>query len=261
MARMGLRPGEAYALTVDKFAFATDLPKRKPPTLMIDTSLSGFTKTGEPGRPSPAAGRRRDVDRAHHDVRERRGPKRPHVHDRTWPADSDELSADAWRRRHFAPAVERAGLGDFTPNMLRHSAASFAIHNGANVYHVQRMLGHARPSITLDVYGELWDSSQEELARGSRRGDQEVGSEVEHAVYRVGNLAAVDPLIATAAVADSVIEANGMLLHADDAGPSRSPDTFSSGVEFAVFIVELVSALQDSTRAARIDQPDSSSSR
>ena len=32
------------------------------------------------------------------------------------------------------------------------------------MYHVQKMLGHAKPSITLDVYGELWDESQEQLA-------------------------------------------------------------------------------------------------
>jgi hypothetical protein len=32
------------------------------------------------------------------------------------------------------------------------------------VYAVQKMVGHAKPSITLDVYGELWDGSQERLA-------------------------------------------------------------------------------------------------
>ena len=26
------------------------------------------------------------------------------------------------------------------------------------------MVGHSKPSITLDVYGELWDTSQEQLA-------------------------------------------------------------------------------------------------
>jgi hypothetical protein len=32
------------------------------------------------------------------------------------------------------------------------------------VYGVQKMVGHAEPSITLDVYGELWDGSQEKPA-------------------------------------------------------------------------------------------------
>ncbi|HVD67332.1 MAG TPA: hypothetical protein VNF25_01385 [Actinomycetota bacterium] len=34
----------------------------------------------------------------------------------------------------------------------------------ANVYDVQKMVGHAKPSITLDVYGELWDEGHERLA-------------------------------------------------------------------------------------------------
>jgi integrase len=49
-------------------------------------------------------------------------------------------------------------------NDLRHSAVSLAVAHGANVYHVSKMVGHSKPSITLDVYGELWDDSQETLA-------------------------------------------------------------------------------------------------
>lgn len=41
---------------------------------------------------------------------------------------------------------------------------SFAVAHGANVYALQRMVGHSKSSITLDVYGELWDDSQEQLA-------------------------------------------------------------------------------------------------
>ena len=47
---------------------------------------------------------------------------------------------------------------------LRHSAVSFAVAHGADIYSIQRMVGHSKPSITLDVYGELWDTSQEQLA-------------------------------------------------------------------------------------------------
>ena len=35
---------------------------------------------------------------------------------------------------------------------LRHSYASVALQNGADIHTVSRMLGHARVSITLDVY-------------------------------------------------------------------------------------------------------------
>jgi site-specific recombinase XerD len=68
-------------------------------------------------------------------------------------------------RHIFGRAVTRAGLDeDLTPNDLRHSAVSWAINLGANVYAVQRMVGHAKPSITLDVYGELWNEDADKLA-------------------------------------------------------------------------------------------------
>ena len=163
MSRMGLRPGEAYALTVGKFRPAADVPKQ-PPTLRVDTSITGFTKTGEPRElvlPDVVA---QEVA-AHVATFTDGEPDSAMFTNERGGAIAGKNAADAWRRRHFTPAVEASGIGPgFTPNALRHSAASFAIAHGANVYHVQRMLGHAKPSITLDVYGELWDSSLGELA-------------------------------------------------------------------------------------------------
>ena len=45
-----------------------------------------------------------------------------------------------------------------TPHDLRHTAASLAVSAGANVKAVQRMLGHAKASMTLDVYADLFDA-------------------------------------------------------------------------------------------------------
>jgi integrase len=45
---------------------------------------------------------------------------------------------------------------------LRHTAASLMLNNGIPVIVVSRRLGHARPSITLDVYGHLIPSKQQE---------------------------------------------------------------------------------------------------
>ncbi len=71
-----------------------------------------------------------------------------------------------------AAAIGEAGL---TPHELRHTAASIAVSAGANVLAVSRMLGHAKPSITLDVYSDLFDSDLDavasridELARAGR---------------------------------------------------------------------------------------------
>jgi len=60
-------------------------------------------------------------------------------------------------RGWFTQAVKRAGLESLTPHDLRHTAASLAVSSGANVKAVQRMLGHASASMTLDVYSNLFD--------------------------------------------------------------------------------------------------------
>jgi hypothetical protein len=51
-----------------------------------------------------------------------------------------------------------------TPHGLRHTAASLAIGEGANVKLVQRMLGHASAAMTLDAYADLFDSDHGDLA-------------------------------------------------------------------------------------------------
>ncbi|MGO9042850.1 MAG: tyrosine-type recombinase/integrase, partial [Mycobacterium sp.] len=74
-----------------------------------------------------------------------------------------------WRARVFAPAVEKRQEADesfptITPHDLRHTAASLAVSAGANVKALQRMLGHAKASMTLDVYADLFDDDLDEVA-------------------------------------------------------------------------------------------------
>jgi integrase len=74
-----------------------------------------------------------------------------------------------WRARVFQPAVEKCQKADesfpsITPHDLRHTAASLAVSAGANVKAVQRMLGHAKASMTLDVYAELFDEDLDGVA-------------------------------------------------------------------------------------------------
>lgn len=59
---------------------------------------------------------------------------------------------------------KRAGLVDPQPRFhdLRHTAASLWISEGADVVYVSRVLGHASPSITLDVYAGLFDRARHE---------------------------------------------------------------------------------------------------
>jgi integrase len=51
-----------------------------------------------------------------------------------------------------------------TPHSLRHTAASLAVSAGANVKAVQRMLGHANASMTLDTYTDLFDEDLDTVA-------------------------------------------------------------------------------------------------
>jgi integrase len=74
-----------------------------------------------------------------------------------------------WRARVFRPAVERCQAADdtfpsITPHDLRHTAASLAVSVRANVKAVQRMLGHAKASMTLDTYADLFDEDLDEVA-------------------------------------------------------------------------------------------------
>jgi len=86
------------------------------------------------------------------------------------------------RRDWFDAAATSAGLEGLTPHELRHTAASLAVSAGANVLAVQRMLGHSKPSVTLDVYSDLFDSDLDDL---STRMD-EVRSETRKVRIRYG---------------------------------------------------------------------------
>lgn len=73
------------------------------------------------------------------------------------------------RRSHnshgwFPVAAASAGLPALTVHDLRHTAASLAVSSGANVKAVQRMLGHASASMTLDVYSDLFDDDLDAVA-------------------------------------------------------------------------------------------------
>ena len=47
---------------------------------------------------------------------------------------------------------------------LRHTAASWLVQSGASVKVVQRMLGHATASITLDAYAGLFDQDLDDVS-------------------------------------------------------------------------------------------------
>ena len=67
-------------------------------------------------------------------------------------------------RGWFKRALQQAVLEPMSVHDLRHTAASIAIHSGAHVKAVQRMLGHKSAAMTLDTYADLFDNDLDEVA-------------------------------------------------------------------------------------------------
>ncbi|HEX9124541.1 MAG TPA: site-specific integrase [Actinomycetota bacterium] len=156
MAFEGLRPGEAFGLRVEDLDFTTG-------TITVRRSLTkgrvGQTKTGQtrtlPMIPSPAMA---DALKSHLE----RYPSDGYVFTTE---DGSPIESDNYRKRVFEPAAEAAKVnGSISPNQLRHHAASYWIGKGANILQVSKLLGHSKPSITLDVYSRLFGDSLLRLA-------------------------------------------------------------------------------------------------
>jgi integrase len=102
-----------------------------------------------------------------------------------------------WRARVFDPAVAACQQADDTfptisPHDLRHTAASLAVSAGANVKAVQRMLGHAKASMTLDVYADLFDDDLDAVAASL---DAAIAKASKAAIAAISGGSAAPPLL------------------------------------------------------------------
>lgn len=57
--------------------------------------------------------------------------------------------------RKFQKVCRDAGLGDWHPHELRHSAASLMLAQGVQLQVVSEVLGHSSIRVTADVYGHI----------------------------------------------------------------------------------------------------------
>jgi integrase len=67
--------------------------------------------------------------------------------------------------RDFKPLLRRLGLPEVRFHDLRHAFASLMLSQGTRVDLVSRMLGHAKPATTLNIYAHLLPGDQEEAIR------------------------------------------------------------------------------------------------
>lgn len=57
--------------------------------------------------------------------------------------------------RSFKPLIKAAGVPAIRFHDLRHTAASLMLNQGVPIFKVSKILGHAKPSITSDIYGHV----------------------------------------------------------------------------------------------------------
>ncbi len=67
--------------------------------------------------------------------------------------------------RQYKSLLKEAGLPSIRFHDLRHTAASLMLNHGIPVLIVSKRLGHAKPSITLEIYSHLIPSMQEQVAQ------------------------------------------------------------------------------------------------
>ncbi|ASN72036.1 hypothetical protein 7S2_43 [uncultured Caudovirales phage] len=152
LSRTGVRPGEAFGLQVGDMSAARGRLR-----ISRDVDPLGVpdeTKTGR-HRDVPVGG---DLLLDLENAAEGRGRDE-------WlllTPDGRGWTSKRWWRM-WIKVVQEAGFEGLDTYELRHTAASLAIHSGANVKTVQRMLGHASAAMTLDIYGHLWDDELDVL--------------------------------------------------------------------------------------------------
>jgi integrase len=85
-------------------------------------------------------------------------------HDLIFPTKAGTPGYGSNLRKDFLRVLDKAGLPKIRFHDLRHTAASILLNRGVPLLIVSKMLGHSKPSITLDVYGHLIHEMQDEAS-------------------------------------------------------------------------------------------------
>jgi len=67
--------------------------------------------------------------------------------------------------KDFKKVIRSTGLPDIRFHDLRHTAATIMLLHGVPVFTVSKVLGHSKPSVTLDIYGHLIPGALEVAAQ------------------------------------------------------------------------------------------------
>jgi integrase len=86
-------------------------------------------------------------------------------HDLIFPSKSGTPLDPSSLRLDFARMLGLAGLPKIRFHDLRHTTASLMLNHGIPVIVASKILGHSKPSITMDIYGHLYNEMLHEAAQ------------------------------------------------------------------------------------------------
>lgn len=187
-ATTGLRQGELFGLEVEHLDLRAGTLEVKQQLVGPDKGVPylGEPKTEKSYRTVPlsssaVAAVRRHLSMyppAEVEIEDRTDPRKPRTRKARLLFVSqigDPIRRGSWAKawaRIVARADKQLAAGgsalrvpeDATTHDLRHFYASVLIKHGASVKKVQRRLGHAKPSITLDLYVHLYEDDEDDTA-------------------------------------------------------------------------------------------------
>jgi integrase len=75
------------------------------------------------------------------------------------------LRSNNWRRHtHWKRALKMTHLAPLTIHELRHTYASLARVSGADLRYVQKTMGHSTPTVTANIYSDLYSDELDQVA-------------------------------------------------------------------------------------------------
>ncbi|MBW8826818.1 MAG: site-specific integrase [Acidobacteria bacterium] len=151
----GLRPGEAYALRWTDIYFDTS-------TVFVRHSLTALGKGRYEVGETKTAGSVRSVVLPESWCR--RLAALPQSGEHVVSTSTGTRYDPNNGRRQFKALTKAAGVGEWHPHELRHSAASLLLSEGVPLKVVSEMLGHSSVAITGDVYAHVLPAARSAAA-------------------------------------------------------------------------------------------------
>ena len=91
--------------------------------------------------------------------------KRPPTEKAITSTNGGFLRSNNWRRRtRWSRALKRTQLAPLTIHDLRHTYASLARASGADLRYVQKTMGHSTPTVTANIYSDLYSDELDHVA-------------------------------------------------------------------------------------------------